>query len=381
MEKSGILVLEDGHVFQGNSIGIEGYTVGEVVFNTSITGYQEILTDPSYTEQIITFTFPNIGNVGINYEDQESNQTYIKGIIIRNLSLISSHHRSKQSLQNYLKKNKIIAISNIDTRKLTHILRKTGSQNGCILTKQYNKNNYDYAYTKAKKFYGLKQVDLAKIVSTKKIYNLNYKNHYINKNILINQSINTKKKCLHVVVYDFGIKKNILNTLISYNCKLTVVPAKTPPNTILKLIPDGIFFSNGPGDPRPCNYVIQSIKQFLHTNIPMFGICLGHQLLALASGAKIIKMKFGHHGSNHPVQDVHTKQVMITTQNHGFTVDSNNLPAQLKISHISLFDHTIQGLNWKNKPIFGFQGHPEASPGPHDASSLFDKFIYSMQKI
>ncbi|XRX42506.1 MAG: glutamine-hydrolyzing carbamoyl-phosphate synthase small subunit [Buchnera aphidicola (Eriosoma harunire)] len=371
MKKLGILVLSNGHTFKGYSIGASGTSVGEVVFNTSMTGYQEILTDPSYTGQIITFTSPNIGNVGVNPEDEESEKIHAKGVIIRNLSLIASNYKSHYNLYNYLKKNNIIAISNVDTRKLTHILRNTGSQNGCITTEHQSSHN---TLEIAKNFMGLKHIDLVKQVSTKISYNIINKHDHVKKSLL-NIPFHIKKKYFHVVVYDFGVKKSILNMLLDRHCYLTVVPATTTSETILKLLPDGIFFSNGPGDPRPCTYVIKTIQHFLTTKIPMFGICLGHQLLALASGAKIIKMKFGHHGGNHPVKEINSKKVIITTQNHGFTVDKHHLPSEINITHVSLFDNTIQGIQWKNKPIFGFQGHPEANPGPHDASSLFDKFI------
>ncbi|CAL4042278.1 Carbamoyl-phosphate synthase small chain [Buchnera aphidicola (Tetraneura ulmi)] len=370
MNKSGMLVLEDGSVFYGISIGSTGKSVGEVVFNTSMTGYQEILTDPSYAEQIITFTYPNIGNVGINNDDYESEKIHVKGIILRNLSLCSSNYKSQENLDQYLKKNKIIAISDIDTRKLTHILRNSGSKNGCIFATKKNNiyNYYNFCLTKAKNFSTIKKTDLTKKVTTKKIYHWN------------TNSCKKIKEKFNVVVYDYGIKKNILKMLQLKNCNLTVVPAETNANYVLKLKPDGIFFSNGPGDPRLCKDSINSIQLFLKTNIPMFGICFGHQLLALSSGAKIKKMKFGHHGSNHPVQDIKTKKVIITSQNHGFTVDYKNIPEQLLITHKSLFDNSIQGLSRSDKPVLSFQGHPESSPGPHDASSLFNSFIKLMKK-
>uniref|UniRef100_UPI003F5CC75D glutamine-hydrolyzing carbamoyl-phosphate synthase small subunit n=1 Tax=Buchnera aphidicola TaxID=9 RepID=UPI003F5CC75D len=379
LDKSGILILEDGNIFKGDSIGENGYAIGEVVFNTSMTGYQEIITDPSYSEQIITFTYPHIGNVGINTEDYESEKIYIKGIIIRNLSLIASNYKSKQNFDSYLKKNKIIAITNIDTRKLTHILRNKGSQNGYIQTYSKQQKINDNAYEKLKMYTKTRINDLAKQVSTKNIYTLiKTKNDIIKINLIPS---NIKKKYLHIVVYDFGVKKNIINMLLNRNCYLTIVPANTTFEKVIKLIPDGIFFSNGPGDPRICNYAIRNIKKFFKINIPMFGICLGHQLLALANGANIIKMKFGHHGSNHPVKEIDTNRVMITTQNHGFTIDHINLPKTIKITHISLFDNSIQGISWIDKPIFGFQGHPESSPGPHDTSYLFDNFIKSILTI
>ncbi|ACL29965.1 carbamoyl-phosphate synthase small subunit [Buchnera aphidicola str. Tuc7 (Acyrthosiphon pisum)] len=366
-----VLVLEDGTKFHGRAIGAKGITVGEVVFNTSITGYQEIITDPSYSHQIVTLTYPHIGNVGTNSNDEESSKIYIKGLIIRDLSLTASNYRNKKSFSSYLKENNIIAISDIDTRKLTRILRTKGSQNGCII--EDKKQNYSIAYNKAKNFISLQDLDLAKKVSTKSIYNWDKGSFTFKKNNFF--SINKQKFLFHVVVYDFGVKRNILRMLVDRGCYLTVVPAITDPKTVLNLSPDGIFLSNGPGDPRPCDYAIHAIQYFLKTNIPIFGICLGHQLLALASGAKIVKMKFGHHGGNHPVKDIKNNRVIITSQNHSFTVDTENLPNNIEITHSSLFDGTLQGLSLTNKSAFSFQGHPEASPGPHDASYLFDYFI------
>ncbi|BAB12863.1 glutamine-hydrolyzing carbamoyl-phosphate synthase small subunit [Buchnera aphidicola str. APS (Acyrthosiphon pisum)] len=366
-----VLVLEDGTKFHGRAIGAKGITVGEVVFNTSITGYQEIITDPSYSHQIVTLTHPHIGNVGTNSNDEESSKIYIKGLIIRDLSLTASNYRNKKSFSSYLKENNIIAISDIDTRKLTRILRTKGSQNGCII--EDKKQNYSIAYNKAKNFISLQDLDLAKKVSTKSIYNWDQGSFTFKKNNFF--SINKQKFLFHVVVYDFGVKRNILRMLVDRGCYLTVVPAITDPKTVLNLSPDGIFLSNGPGDPRPCDYAIHAIQYFLKTNIPIFGICLGHQLLALASGAKIVKMKFGHHGGNHPVKDIKNNRVIITSQNHSFTVDTENLPNNIEITHSSLFDGTLQGLSLTNKSAFSFQGHPEASPGPHDASYLFDYFI------
>lgn len=362
MNKSATLILQNGTIFHGRSIGVNGYTVGEVVFNTSMTGYQEILTDPSYSHQIVTFTYPHIGNVGTNIYDEESDKMHIRGLIIKNISAISSNHRCTQSLSDYLKKNKIIAISDIDTRKLTHILRINGSQHGCIFTQ--NILNIHTAMKKNKEFLGLEGVDLAQQVSTKFAYKWNDSN-----------MIKKEKIFCHVVVYDYGVKKNILSILSNKGCQLTIVPADTSAEEVLKLSPHGIFLSNGPGDPRACNYAITAIKTFLKKNIPIFGICLGHQLLALASGAKIIKMKFGHHGSNHPVKEIISNKVMITTQNHNFTVDPDSIPKNIDITHISLFDHSLQGLRLNNKAAFSFQGHPEASPGPQDTINLFDHFI------
>ncbi|WP_419185382.1 glutamine-hydrolyzing carbamoyl-phosphate synthase small subunit [Buchnera aphidicola] len=371
MSQLAVLVLEDGTKFHGRAIGAKGITVGEVVFNTSITGYQEIITDPSYSHQIVTLTYPHIGNVGTNSNDEESSKIYIKGLIIRDLSLTASNYRNKKSFSSYLKENNIIAISDIDTRKLTRILRTKGSQNGCII--EDKKQNYSIAYNKAKNFISLQDLDLAKKVSTKSIYNWDKGSFTFKKNNFF--SINKQKFLFHVVVYDFGVKRNILRMLVDRGCYLTVVPAITDPKTVLNLSPDGIFLSNGPGDPRPCDYAIHAIQYFLKTNIPIFGICLGHQLLALASGAKIVKMKFGHHGGNHPVKDIKNNRVIITSQNHSFTVDTENLPNNIEITHSSLFDGTLQGLSLTNKSAFSFQGHPEASPGPHDASYLFDYFI------
>jgi len=364
-----VLVLEDGTRFHGRSIGAKGTTVGEVVFNTSITGYQEIITDPSYSHQIVTLTHPHIGNIGTNKNDEESSKVHIRGLIIRDMSPISSNFRSEKSFSDYLKENNIIAISDIDTRKLTRILRTKGSQNGCII--ENKKENYIIAHEKAKNCLSLQGLDLAKKVTTKNIYHWNQGSFNINKK----KTCSEKKNIFHIIVYDFGVKRNILRMLVDRGCYLTIVPAKTSSKTVLNLSPDGIFLSNGPGDPRPCHYAIKSIQDFLKANIPMFGICLGHQLLALASGANIIKMKFGHHGGNHPVRELKTNRVIITSQNHSFTVDTKEMPNNISITHTSLFDGTLQGLSLTDKLAFSFQGHPEASPGPHDASYLFDHFI------
>lgn len=371
MIKSALLVLEDGNQFHGHAIGAMGEAVGEVVFNTSMTGYQEILTDPSYSHQIITLTYPHIGNVGVNSTDEESSQIHAKGIVIRDLSMIDSNCRSEESLSIYLQRNNIVGIADIDTRKLTRILRDKGVQNGCIIAS----NNLDYARAlqKAKEFPGLKGMDLVKKVTTAETY------LWQQGSCKLKRDLREQKKpdelLFHVVVYDYGVKRNILCMLVDRGCHLTVVPAQTSAEDVLKLNPDGIFLSNGPGDPEPLDYAISAIKTFLKTKIPVFGICLGHQLLALASGAKIVKMKLGHHGGNHPVKDINNNTVMITAQNHGFTVDKNNLLGNLCITHISLFDQTIQGIHRTDKPAFSFQGHPEASPGPHDAAPLFDHFI------
>lgn len=369
MGQSAVLVLEDGTRFHGRSIGATGTTVGEVVFNTSITGYQEIITDPSYSHQIVTLTHPHIGNIGTNKNDEESSKIHIRGLIIRDMSPISSNYRSEKSFSSYLKENNIIAISDIDTRKLTRILRTKGSQNGCII--EDKKENYIIAHKNAKNCLSLQGLDLAKKVTTKVVYNWNERTYIINKKKLYSE----KKFRFHIIVYDFGIKRNILRMLVDRGCYLTIVPATTNAKTVLDLAPDGIFLSNGPGDPRPCQYAIKSIQNFLKINIPIFGICLGHQLLALASGADIIKMKFGHHGGNHPVKELKTNRVIITSQNHSFTVDTKHMPNNISITHTSLFDGTVQGLRLTDKLAFSFQGHPEASPGPHDASYLFDYFI------
>jgi len=380
---SAILVLEDGTVFKGTAIGAQGTAVGEVVFNTSMTGYQEILTDPSYAEQIITLTYPHIGNTGTNCEDKESNSIFAKGLVIRDLPLLASNFRSEQSLSDYLIANNILGIADIDTRKLTRILREKGAQNGCILTvsetlSETNAENLsaiqDKALEQAKAFPGLKGMDLAKVVSTKAQYQWTSGSWSLGS--AMGKGFSEPENFdFHVVAYDFGAKSNILRMLVDRGCKLTVVPAQTPACEVLAMNPDGIFLSNGPGDPEPCDYAITAIKEFLTTNIPVFGICLGHQLLGLASGAKTIKMKFGHHGANHPVKDFNRDVVMITSQNHGFAVDETNLPSNLKVTHKSLFDDSLQGIHRTDKPAFSFQGHPEASPGPHDAAPLFDHFI------
>jgi len=374
LSKLAVLVLENGTIFHGRSIGVEGSSVGEIVFNTSMTGYQEILTDPSYSHQIITLTYPHIGNTGTNLSDNESNKIHIRGLIVRNISLIASNYNNQQNFVDYLKKNNIITITEIDTRKLTRILRKLGVLRGCIYT--LNTETYHSAYLKSINFPGLKGIDLVKTVTTKKTY------QWIKGTISQKKSYNIVKKNLifHVVVYDFGVKINILRSLVDRGCYLTVVPATTPAEKVLKLFPDGIFLSNGPGDPEPCKYAIKAIKTILKKNIPIFGICLGHQLLALANNAKIIKMKCGHHGANHPVKQLLTNNVVITSQNHGFTIDANNLPSNIEVTHISLFDNTIQGLRIKNKLAFSFQGHPEASPGPHDSKPLFDIFIEQIKQ-
>ncbi|RUA05592.1 MAG: carbamoyl-phosphate synthase small subunit [Gammaproteobacteria bacterium] len=367
------LVLEDGQVFKGKSIGANGDTVGEVVFNTAMTGYQEILTDPSYAQQIVALTYPHIGNTGTNAADEESGRIYASGLIIRDLPLMVSNWRSSMPLDEYLSKHNIVAISDIDTRALTRHLREKGALKGCIITG----DNIDEvaAIEKAQAFSGLKNMDLAKVVSTAEQYTFNQGSYLLESGEF--NALNTKFK---VTVYDYGVKKNILRMLVDRGCDLTVVNAQTPVEEILASNPDGVFLSNGPGDPEPCDYAIKNIQTLLEKDVPMFGICLGHQLLSLASGASSEKMKFGHHGANHPVQDLDTKQVMITSQNHGFAVSENNMPANLKITHRSLFDGSIQGVRVIGKKAFGFQGHPEASPGPRDMSGLFDDFIKEMEK-
>ena len=366
-----VLVLADGTVFHGIAIGASGHTVGEVVFNTSMTGYQEILTDPSYTEQIVTLTYPHIGNTGANLEDVESSKVFAAGLIIRDLPLLHSNFRSNQTLSEYLKVNNIVAIADIDTRKLTRILREKGAQAGCIMAGEVN---VEKALALANAFPGLAGMDLAKVVSCKQAYEFTDGEWALG----IGYTTAHDSK-FHVVAFDYGVKRNILRMLVSRGCKVTVLPAQATAEQALSYKPDGIFLSNGPGDPEPCDYAISAIKTLVESGIPTFGICLGHQLLALASGAKTMKMKFGHHGANHPVQDVETKRVYITSQNHGFAADQNTLPANVKITHVSLFDGSLQGIARTDKPAFSFQGHPEASPGPTEMSYLFDQFIALME--
>ena len=370
MNHTALLVLEDGTVFKGVSIGAEGCSVGEVVFNTSMTGYQEILTDPSYSRQIVTLTYPHIGNTGTNSEDEESSQIHAQGLIIRDLPILASNFRNQQSLSDYLKSHNIVGIADIDTRKLTRILREKGAQAGCILAgKQLDEA---HALSQARAFPGLKGMDLAKEVTVSESYDWSEGSWQLGKGHVTPTADELK---YHVVAYDFGVKRNILRMLVDRGCRLTVVPAKTPAAEVLAMNPDGIFLSNGPGDPEPCDYAIEAIKTFLGTNTPVFGICLGHQLLGLASGAKTVKMKFGHHGANHPVKSLDNNTVMITAQNHGFAVDENSLPDCLRATHVSLFDGSLQGIHRTDRPAFSFQGHPEASPGPHDCAGLFDHFI------
>lgn len=371
MSEPAILVLADGSVFHGTSIGATGHTIGEVVFNTSMTGYQEILTDPSYFRQIVTLTYPHIGNTGTNTEDLESDGVYAAGLIIRDLPKLHSNFRSNQSLSEYLKENNVVAIADIDTRRLTRILRDKGAQAGCIMTANVDEKK---ALELALSFGSMAGKDLAQEVTTKETYQWTQGEWQLGKGY-----VETTAPEFNIVAYDFGVKRNILRMLAQRGCHITVVPAKTPAKEVLALNPDGIFLSNGPGDPEPCDYAIHAIKEILATKKPVFGICLGHQLLGLASGGKTKKMAFGHHGANHPVQDLNTQQVMITSQNHGFEVDENSLPANVRVTHRSLFDHSVQGIELTDQVAYSFQGHPEASPGPHDVAYLFDKFIEAMR--
>jgi carbamoyl-phosphate synthase small subunit len=364
------LALEDGSVFKGLAIGASGSSVGEVVFNTSMTGYQEILTDPSYARQIITLTYPHIGNTGTNEEDNESSAVHASGLVIRDLPLMASNYRNEQSLSDYLKSRNIVAIADIDTRRLTRILREKGAQNGCLMAG--DTIDEAAAVAQAQAFAGLKGLDLAKEVCTTEPYAWTEGSWVHGEGYASPTSADLP---WHVVAYDFGAKRNILRMLVDRGCRLTVVPAQTPAEEVLAMAPDGVFLSNGPGDPEPCDYAIAAIQTILETDIPVFGICLGHQLLGLASGGKTVKMKFGHHGANHPVQNLDDGTVLITSQNHGFAVDESQLPDNLRITHKSLFDDSLQGIHRIDKAAFSFQGHPEASPGPHDAAPLFDHFI------
>lgn len=373
MTNKALLALEDGSLFQGQSIGIQGRATGEVVFNTAITGYQEILTDPSYYQQIVTLTQPHIGNVGSNPEDEESGRIYASGLVIRNLPLLASNWRSKDSLSNYLQKHNIVAIAGIDTRRLTRLLREKGAMKGCLVAGEHS--DPESAVKSAREFPGLEGADLAQEVTTSKSYLWEQGRWHLDSGFETAADNNNR----HVIAYDFGIKRNILRLLTSAGCKVTVVPARTPAVDVLKENPDGVFLSNGPGDPFPCDYAITAIREIVTSKTPVFGICLGHQLLALAMGAKTVKMKFGHHGANHPVQDLETGQVLITSQNHGFAVDELTLPDKLKATHRSLFDGSLQGVHHTELPAFSFQGHPEASPGPHDVQPLFQHFTDLMQ--
>jgi carbamoyl-phosphate synthase small subunit len=368
-----ILALEDGTVFSGVSVGADGRTLGEVVFNTAMTGYQEILTDPSYFRQIVTLTYPHIGNVGTNSDDFESTKIYAAGLIIRDLSSIVSNWRADSPLEQFLRRGKTVAIAEIDTRRLTRILREKGAQAGCIVTGA--KANPDEAVRAARKFPGLKGMDLARLVSTKQAYQWNQGSIWPER-----QSVYTKRVAgFHVVAFDYGIKRNILRLIADQDCRLTVVPAKTKAEEVMALLPDGVFLSNGPGDPEPCDYAIEAIGKIVDSGVPTFGICLGHQLLGLASGAKTVKMKFGHHGANHPVVEIDSGRVMITSQNHGFAVQEDTLPSNVRPTHRSLFDGTLQGIERTDRPAFSFQGHPEASPGPHDLKPLFQRFTAAMK--
>ncbi|MDP3282316.1 MAG: glutamine-hydrolyzing carbamoyl-phosphate synthase small subunit [Nitrosomonas sp.] len=370
-----ILALADGTIFRGVSIGVEGINTGEVAFNTAMTGYQEILTDPSYCQQIITLTYPHIGNTGTNPEDFESgniNKVYAAGLVIRDLPLAASSHRKTQTLSEFLKEQNVVAIAEIDTRKLTRILREKGAQSGCIMAGDIDE---DKALQTARAFPGLAGMDLAKVVSCQQSYPWTEGEWSLGSGFAVQENPQ-----FHVAAFDFGIKRTILRKLAHRGCKVTVFPAQTPAEEILAAQPDGVFLSNGPGDPEPCDYAISATQALLEKNIPIFGICLGLQLLGLATGARTIKMKFGHHGANHPVQDIDTNRVIITSQNHGFAVDSDTLPANARITHKSLFDGSLQGFELVDKPAFCFQGHPEASPGPHEADYLFDKFIKMMQR-
>ncbi|WP_299579449.1 glutamine-hydrolyzing carbamoyl-phosphate synthase small subunit [uncultured Microbulbifer sp.] len=368
-----LLVLADGSVFEGRAIGAHGSSVGEVVFNTSMTGYQEILTDPSYARQIVTLTYPHIGNTGTNQEDEECAEIWAAGLVIRDLPLLASSFRSEQSLEDYLRERNIVGIADIDTRRLTRLLRDKGAQSGCIVAG--DNIDREEALAKAKDFAGLKGMDLAKVVSTKEAY------PFIEGTWTLGEGHKAApEQPFKVVAYDFGVKRNILRMLVDRGCDITVVPAETSASEVLAMNPNGVFLSNGPGDPEPCEYAIAAIREILDAGIPTYGICLGHQLLGLAVGGKTAKMKFGHHGGNHPVQDLNSTKVMITAQNHGFEVDADSLPGNVEVTHKSLFDGTLQGIRLTDKPAFSFQGHPEASPGPHDVAPLFDHFIDLMKE-
>lgn len=377
MTRPAILVLEDGSVFRGQSIGADGQTVGEVVFNTAMTGYQEILTDPSYSRQIVTLTYPHIGNVGVNEDDEESGDVHVAGLVIRDLPLLMSNFRAQKPLDDYLIEHDVVAIAGIDTRRLTRILREKGAQSGCIIAGDSLSEAEGLAAARA--FPGLKGMDLAQEVTTPTPYEWAQGTWTLQGGLPQAPHPIDEKLPRHVVAYDFGIKRNILRMLVDRGCRVTVVPAQTLAEDVLAMKPDGVFLSNGPGDPEPCDYAIEAIREVLRAGRPTFGICLGHQLLGLASGAQTMKMKFGHHGANHPVQDLESGQVMISSQNHGFAVDEASLPENLKATHKSLFDGSLQGIHRTDCPAFGFQGHPEASPGPHDVAPVFDHFIELME--
>ncbi|MCZ6809992.1 MAG: glutamine-hydrolyzing carbamoyl-phosphate synthase small subunit [Proteobacteria bacterium] len=374
MSTPAVLALQDGTIFHGVSVGDDGNTIGEVVFNTAMTGYQEILTDPSYCRQIVTLTYPHIGNTGANSEDMESSKIHASGLIIRDCSMLASNWRVESDFRAFLRGGKTVAIADIDTRKLTRLIRQKGAQSGCIMTGDANP---DTAVEHARKFPGIAGVDLAKFVTTDRTYQWCHGVDFGKRSRVMSRRIAP----YHVVAYDFGIKRNILRVLSDLDCRMTVVPATTTADEVLSLMPDGVFLSNGPGDPEPCDYAIKAIQEILESGVPIFGICLGHQLLALACGAKTVKMKFGHHGANHPVQNLSTGQVMITSQNHGFAVEEESLPEDVEATHRSLFDGTLQGIALKDAPAFSFQGHPEASPGPHDLLPLFERFIADMEEV
>ena len=375
MTGQAILVLEDGSVFRGRSIGAEALSVGEVVFNTAMTGYQEILTDPSYARQIVTLTYPHIGNTGTNPEDGASARIWAAGLVIRDLPLLASSFRSTQALDEYLRERGVVGICDIDTRRLTRVLRDKGAQSGCLMATQTP--DEEEALQRASEFAGLKGMDLAREVTTRERFAWSEGVWELGAG---HADLSAAQPSFNVVAYDFGVKRNILRILANLGCRLPVVPAQPPASEVLAMKPDGIFLSNGPGDPEPCDYAIEAIREFLETEIPIFGICLGHQLLGLASGASTMKMKFGHHGANHPVQDVRNNKVLITSQNHGFAVAEECLTDCLRVTHRSLFDGTLQGIERTDKPAFSFQGHPEASPGPHEAGALFEHFIELMQE-
>ena len=372
MSATAVLALADGTILRGQSIGAKGNTTGEVVFNTSLTGYQEILTDPSYARQIVTLTVPHIGNTGTTPEDLEAASIYPAGLVIRDLPLLRSNWRSNESLSEFLERGRVVAIAGVDTRKLTRILREKGAQSGCIMTGE--QVDEAAAIKLARKFPGLKGMDLAKVVTVKKSFQWNEGSVWPENS---RPPIRSHQR-MHVAAYDFGIKRNILRVLADYGCRVTIVPAQTSAEEVIALNPDGVFLSNGPGDPEPCDYAINATRKFLETDLPVFGICLGHQILGLATGARTIKMKFGHHGANHPVQDLDSGRVFITSQNHGFAVDESTLPSNVRATHRSLFDGSLQGIALKDKPAFSFQGHPEASPGPHDLKPLFERFNHLM---
>lgn len=378
MIKSAILVLEDGTVFEGKSIGFEGSSVGEVVFNTAMTGYQEILTDPSYASQMVTLTYPHIGNVGVTSEDEEADTIFATGLIVKDVPSDYSNWRAEESLSDYLTRKEVVAIADIDTRRLTRILREKGAQRGCIIAGKIDDSSIDNAKQQIQGFAGLKGTDLAKVVSTKESYDWNDGTWNLNPDD--NLVLEKENAEFQVVAYDFGIKKNILRMLVDRGCFVKVVPAQTRAEDVIAMNPDGVFLSNGPGDPEPCDYAITAIQEILEKKLPAFGICLGHQLLGLASGASTVKMKFGHHGANHPVQDLESRQVVITSQNHGFAVDEETLPNNLEATHRSLFDGSLQGIKRTDCPAYSFQGHPEASPGPHDIAPIFDEFISLMRQ-